>query len=222
MTTADLDALPTRHDGDPATLDPSHPFQIRRILIFFYAPTIYRLVLIYNIDMITLIRTHSPMTSRRHISPSASCWRRSGRQIHLNAKLPHFSFEQLLRRRYGRKSERIDPAQHLLFAQEILQQGRAGAGTGIRSEPGPAAASPPPGCGPRRRARTQAPAGEPAAHAGRARRPARRAPVPRLRPRRAPIRRGNPRTTEYVPASMIMIEHLRPKYACEGCEAPTS
>src|SRR4051795_557936 len=44
-----------------------------------------------------------------------------GQQIHLNAKLQH-QLEQLLRHRYGRKSERIDPAQLLLFAQEILAQ----------------------------------------------------------------------------------------------------
>ena len=44
-----------------------------------------------------------------------------GQQIHLNAKLQH-QLEQLLRQRYGRKSERVDPAQLLLFAQEILAQ----------------------------------------------------------------------------------------------------
>src|ERR1700684_270379 len=42
-----------------------------------------------------------------------------GQQIHLNAKLQH-QLEQLLRQRYGRKSERVDPAQLLLFAREIL------------------------------------------------------------------------------------------------------
>src|SRR3954471_10952561 len=44
-----------------------------------------------------------------------------GQQIHLNAKLQH-QLEQLLRQRYGPKGERIDPAQLLLFAQEILAQ----------------------------------------------------------------------------------------------------
>src|SRR5206468_9864362 len=44
-----------------------------------------------------------------------------GQQLHLNAKLQH-QLEQLLRHRYGRKGERIDPAQLLLFAQEILAQ----------------------------------------------------------------------------------------------------
>src|SRR6516165_2259587 len=44
-----------------------------------------------------------------------------GEQIHLNDKLQH-QLEQLLRHRFGRKSERVDPAQLLLFAQEILAQ----------------------------------------------------------------------------------------------------
>src|SRR3954453_17393208 len=47
-----------------------------------------------------------------------------GQQIHLNARLQH-QLEQLLRQRYGRKSERGDPAQLLLFAQEILAQADA-------------------------------------------------------------------------------------------------
>src|SRR3954453_9641338 len=44
-----------------------------------------------------------------------------GQQIYLNAKLQH-QLEQLLRQRYGKKSERVGPAQLLLFAQEILAQ----------------------------------------------------------------------------------------------------
>lgn len=40
-------------------------------------------------------------------------------QLHLNEKLQH-QLEQLLRHRFGKKSERVDPAQLLLFAQEIL------------------------------------------------------------------------------------------------------
>src|SRR5436190_21238872 len=47
-----------------------------------------------------------------------------GQQIYLNAKLQH-QLEQLLRPRYGRKGERVDPAQLLLFAQEILAQAEA-------------------------------------------------------------------------------------------------
>src|ERR1700734_2382340 len=57
-----------------------------------------------------------------------------GQQVHLNEKLQH-QLEQLLRQRYGKKSEHVDPAQLLLFAQEI------------RAEPNPA---PPPAAAPTR------------------------------------------------------------------------
>jgi transposase len=43
-------------------------------------------------------------------------------QTHLNEKLQH-QLEQLLRQRYGRKTEKLDPAQLLLFAREILAAG---------------------------------------------------------------------------------------------------
>src|SRR3954453_10344445 len=59
-------------------------------------------------------------------------------QIHLNAKLQH-QLEQLLRQRYGRKGERIDPAQLLLFAREILAQ----AGPTPHPDPAPEPTSPP-------------------------------------------------------------------------------
>src|SRR5436305_3973995 len=45
-------------------------------------------------------------------------------QLHLNAKLQH-QLEQLLRQRYGRKTEQLDPGQLLLFAQDILAQADA-------------------------------------------------------------------------------------------------
>jgi hypothetical protein len=41
-------------------------------------------------------------------------------QTHLNENLQH-QLEQLLRRLYGRKSEKLDPSQLLLFAQEIVE-----------------------------------------------------------------------------------------------------
>src|SRR3954452_21248589 len=43
-------------------------------------------------------------------------------QTHLNANLQH-QLEQLLRRIYGKKSEKLDPNQLLLFAREILEAG---------------------------------------------------------------------------------------------------
>jgi hypothetical protein len=54
-------------------------------------------------------------------------------QTHLNAHLQH-QLEQLLRRLYGRKSEKLDPDQLSLFAQEIAAAG----GPEIAPEPAPA------------------------------------------------------------------------------------
>src|SRR3954466_15402891 len=82
-------------------------------------------------------------------------------QLHLNAKLQH-QLEQLLRHRYGRKGERVDPAQLLLFPRELLAQaepppppsppGRPGRGPPPPPPPpGPPPPSPPPPR-PRRRA----------------------------------------------------------------------
>src|SRR4051794_32699298 len=67
-----------------------------------------------------------------------------GQQIHLNAKLQH-QLEQLLRQRYGRKGERVDPAQLLLLAREILAQ------AGPAPQPDPVPAPTPPRIGPRPR-----------------------------------------------------------------------
>src|SRR4051795_10360454 len=53
-------------------------------------------------------------------------------QAHLNANLQH-QLEQLLRRLYGRKSEKLDPGQLLLFAREVVDAG----GPAIQPEPVP-------------------------------------------------------------------------------------
>ncbi len=61
-------------------------------------------------------------------------------QLHLNEKLQH-QLERLLRQRYGPKTERIDPAQLLLFAQEILAQAQPAPAPDPTPEPDPAATS---------------------------------------------------------------------------------
>jgi transposase len=137
-------------------------------------------------------------------------------QAHLNEKLQH-QLEQLLRRLYGRKSERLDPNQLLLFAQEIVEAAGPEPTPGLEPAPEPA----PP-----------APARPPAQGHG-------RKPLPMSLPRRRVVHDVPPEERlcpdcglqracfgeevreqlEYVPASMIVIEHARPKYACKGCEA---
>src|SRR5271165_1184574 len=140
-----------------------------------------------------------------------------GQQIHLNEKLQH-QLEQLLRQRYGPKGERIDPAQLLLFAQEILAQ----------AEPVPTPASPP----------EPAPAPTPDPNAAKKKGHGRK-PLPASLPRKTvlhdvpPEQRvcpdcGAERTCigrevreqlEFIPASLVVLEHIRPKYACQACEA---
>jgi transposase len=140
-----------------------------------------------------------------------------GQQVHLNEKLQH-QLEQLLRQRYGKKSEHVDPAQLLLFAQEILAQ--------AKPAPTPAAAPEPVS------AETSTPSASKKNGHG-------RKPLPASLPRKpvmheVPLAQrlcpdcGSERTCigqevreqlEYVPASMIVLEHIRPKYACRTCEA---
>jgi transposase len=138
-------------------------------------------------------------------------------QVHLNEKLQH-QLEQLLRQRYGPKGERIDPAQLLLFAREILTQ----------AEPTPTpAAGPDPAPAP-----TSAPGAPKKDGHG-------RKPLPASLPRRpvlhdVPLEQrtcpdcGGQRTCigrevreqlEYVPASLVVLEPIRPKYACRDCQA---
>jgi transposase len=139
-------------------------------------------------------------------------------QTHLNEKLQH-QLEQLLRQFYGRKSEKLDPNQLLLFAQEIVEAATAEPQTTPAPEPTP----------------------EPVASAA-AKPPAKghgRKPLPANLPRKRvvhdlPIEQrlcpdcGTERVCfgeeireqlEYVPASIIVIEHVRLKYACEQCQA---
>jgi transposase len=133
-------------------------------------------------------------------------------QAHLNDKLQH-QLEQLLRRLYGKKSEKLDPNQLLLFAREILEAG----GPEIAPEP---------------KAATPSPAKPPAKGHG-------RKPLPASLPRRRVVHDVPPELRpcpdcgeirqvfseevreqlEYVPASLIVLQHVRPKYACESCQA---
>ena len=132
-----------------------------------------------------------------------------GQQIHLNAKLQH-QLEQLLRQRYGRKNERVDPAQLLLFAQEILAQ----AEPEPTPQPGPAPESPPPPGAPQPKkkghGRKPLPASlprKPVLHDV----PADQLPCPDCGATRQCIGREVREQLEYVPASLIVLQHVRPR-----------
>ena len=124
-----------------------------------------------------------------------------------NEQMSH-RLQQLLRARFGPKAEKLDSAQLLLFAQQIL------------TEVPPAAA--PPDAAPK-----------PAGHG--------RRKLPRNLPRKrivldvpeeerscrgcgAALTKIGEETSEqidYIPASVYVIETVRPKYACKACQDGT-
>ena len=131
-------------------------------------------------------------------------------QTHLNANLQH-QLEQLLRKLYGKKSEKLDPDQLLLFAHEILE---ASAPETTPKPETPAATpklinghgrKPLPASLPRKRVVHDIPAEQ--------------RPCPDCGVERRPIGEAVREQLEYVPASLIVIEHVRPKYACASCQA---
>ena len=137
-------------------------------------------------------------------------------QAHLNEKLQH-QLEQLLRRLYGKKSEKLDPNQLLLFAREILQAGTTDIAPGPETTPEsttpePAKLSikghgrkPLPACLPRKRVVHDVPLEE--------------RPCPECGEARQPFGEELREQLEYVPASLIVLQHVRPKYACPSCLA---
>src|SRR5271165_5519057 len=137
-------------------------------------------------------------------------------QAHLNERLQH-QLEQLLRQRYGRKTEKLDPAQLLLFAREILAAGEtATPETAPQADATPAAtpSNPPKKNG---HGRKPLPATLP-------RRPvlhdvvAEDLPCPDCGTVRTRIGEEVREQLEYVPASLVVLKHIRPKYACKCCE----
>lgn len=138
-----------------------------------------------------------------------------GRQIHLNEKLQH-QLEQLLRQRYGRKTEQVDPDQLLLFARDILEQAQTAAAATSEPEPEP---EPPPA--PKKKkghGRKPLPADLPrkqVLHDV----PPERLPCPDCGVVRTPIGREVREQVEFIPASIVVLEHVRPKYACPACQA---
>jgi len=132
-------------------------------------------------------------------------------QSHLIARLQH-QLEQLLRQRYGRKGERIDPDQLLLFAQEIL----AGAEPTPPASPEPAPESAP--TRPDGHGRKPLPASLPRKRVVHDVAPEERA-CPGCGGERRAIGEEVREQLEYVPASLLVLQHVRPKYACKACAA---
>jgi transposase len=128
-------------------------------------------------------------------------------QVHLNEKLQH-QLEQLLRRRYGPKTERIDPAQLLLFAREVLAQ----------AEPAPAPTPAPSAPKKDGHGRKPLPASLPRKPVWHDVPPERRI-CPECGGERTCIGQDVREQLEFIPASLVVLEHIRPKYACRACQA---
>jgi transposase len=131
-----------------------------------------------------------------------------------------YKLQQLLRRLYGRSSEKIDPNQQVLFA-ELLQQLQAQA-------PAPSPGEPP-GEPP-----APAPVPKPANTNGHGRRrlpadlprepkiidlPEDQKPCPCCGKMRTCIGQEISEKLDYVPAKVKVIQTIRPKYACCDCDA---
>jgi hypothetical protein len=136
-------------------------------------------------------------------------------QVHLNEKLQH-QLEQLLRQRYGRKGERADPGQLLLFAREVLEQlGSEAAAPAPEPTPPPPA---PPGPKPNGHGRRPLPAHLPRRPVLHDVPPEERA-CPGCGTQRRKIGGEVREQLGYVPAPLIVLRHERPKYACPECQA---
>jgi transposase len=135
-------------------------------------------------------------------------------QEHLIAKLQH-QLEQLLRQRYGRKGEQVDPDQLLPFAREILAEAGSQA-PASRPDPDPTPAPTRPK--PNGHGRKPLPASLPRQRVVHDVPPEQRL-CPDCGAPRACIGEELREQLEYVPASLVVLQHVRPKYACRCCEA---
>src|SRR5262249_24534127 len=123
--------------------------------------------------------------------------------------------------RYGRSSEKIDPDQLLLFAADILAEADATRAT--EPQPGPAAdASPTPAPveKPKRKGHGRKPL---PAHLERQRVvhdvPPDELTCPDCGARREAFGEEVREQLDYIPASLVVIQHVRPKYGCKACQA---
>jgi transposase len=143
-------------------------------------------------------------TAHLQLREQAETLRRQGLLI---AKLQH-QLEQLLRQKFGKKGEAIDPAQLLLFAPEVAEP----------PAPGPTPGAKPTPPTPRDGGRKPLPASLPRKRIVHDVAPDDRA-CPECGLERRKIGEETREQLEYVPASLVVLEHVRPKYACKCCEA---
>jgi transposase len=129
--------------------------------------------------------------------------------------------ERLLRQRFGRSSEKIDLDQLLLFAADILAEADATPAT--KSEPGSVGDGPPtpvPVAKPQRKGHGRKPL---PAHLERRRVVHDVLPdeltCPDCGARREAFGEEVREQLDYIPASLVVIQHIRPKYACKACQA---
>jgi transposase len=145
-------------------------------------------------------------TAHLQLREQAETLRRQGLLI---AKLQH-QLEQLLRQRFGKKGEHVDADQLLLFAPDIVEV----------PAPGPAPEVDPttPPAKPRNGGRKPLPASLPRqriVHDV----PLEDRACPECGLERRKIGEETREQLEYIPASLVVLEHVRPKYACRCCEA---
>jgi transposase len=139
-------------------------------------------------------------------------------QMFLNEKLQH-QLERLLRRLYGRKSEKLDPNQLLLFAREILT-----AAGDDPAAPAPPAPAPSPPATPARPAEKEGHGRKPLPPGLPRRRvihdiPPDQLPCPDCGATRTRLGEEVRPQLEFIPASLVVLEHVRPKYVCTACES---
>jgi transposase len=147
-----------------------------------------------------------PVVLKRMLEELLDTLRRRDHELqHVQARL-----DQLLRRLYGPRSERLDPRQLLFFAER----------TAADAPPPPA--SPPPDASAAKRRRHPHGRQRPPAHLVRERRVHELSAAQRLCPCCGQTRQviGEDVSTQYecVPQSLFVIEHVRLKYACVDCE----
>jgi len=129
--------------------------------------------------------------------------------------------ERLLRQRFGRSSEKIDPDQLLLFAADILAEDNTT--PALEPQPVPVVDAPPGPAStekPKRKGHGRKPL---PAHLERRRVvhpiPAEQLICPDCGARREAFGEEVREQLDYIPASLVVNQHVRPKYPCKACQA---